>query len=86
MNLYLIERTDDWDYDEYDSVVVVAGDSEEALDMVTGRMNDDPNSYYYNRSSFPGFEMDGSNLVVRYIGDAVRDLESGVIIQSFNEG
>jgi hypothetical protein len=49
-------------------------------------MNDDPNSYYYNRSSFPGFEMDGSNLVVRYIGDAVRDLESGVIIQSFNEG
>ena len=31
MNTYLVERNDNWDYDEYDSAVVVAETPEEAI-------------------------------------------------------
>lgn len=86
MNLYMITRTDEWDYDEYDSVVVVAEDSDQALSLVTERITDDPNSFYYNRSGFSGFKVDGSNLVVDEIGIATQDTHSGVVLSSFNAG
>lgn len=34
MNTYLVERTDNWSYDEYDSFVCVAHDEEQARWMV----------------------------------------------------
>lgn len=33
MNVYLLERTDYWSYDMYDSAVVVAKDEEEAKNL-----------------------------------------------------
>lgn len=34
MNIYLVSRTDDVDYDEYDSFVVVAENEDDALKLV----------------------------------------------------
>lgn len=39
MNVYLVERTDTVDYDEWDSVVVVAATEEEALDTAPAFVN-----------------------------------------------
>ncbi|QDJ97006.1 hypothetical protein PQC07_gp267 [Aeromonas phage D3] len=36
MNIYKVERTDDWDYDEYDAVVIAAVDLSEAIDLANG--------------------------------------------------
>ena len=39
-NFYLVERTDNIKYDEYDSFVVCAKDEEEALSLVYNKVED----------------------------------------------
>lgn len=36
MNIYKVERTDEWDYDEYDAVVVTAANEQDALSLSIG--------------------------------------------------
>lgn len=88
MNLYLITRTDGHDYDEYDALVVRAGDPEAALAMLR-RVQPDWHprpghvcgSYCHNEYS--GFEADGSNAKVEEIP---LDGKPELIIGSFNAG
>lgn len=74
MNIYIVERTDSVDYDEYDSFVVVVETEKEAL-------NTSPSSYTAS-GSWPVTIRDLKvTLLGRFIGDV-----RGVILASFNAG
>lgn len=74
MNLYLISRTDDWSYDEYDAILVSAENEESALEIPpTG-----DKSYFYGWTS-------KQNLKIEYIGVSNSSVEK-VILASFNAG
>lgn len=83
MALFLVSRTDPASYDEYDAVVLRAGDEATALKIAT---NGDDYAYGDQTSwepDFLGFERDGSNLTVERLearGPA------GLILSSFNAG
>ncbi|MEV0444039.1 hypothetical protein AB0I46_34495 [Streptomyces spectabilis] len=83
MALFLVSRTDHCDCDEYDAIVVRAGDEATALKVATnGRQREKLDGFYWD-PDFEGFRRDGSNL-------AVEKLESrgsaGVILSSFYAG
>lgn len=70
--LFLIERTDDWDYDEYDALVVCATDPESAL----GIKPSEHDEYWFR---YPR--------TVKYLGIAHKSIElNSVILGSFNAG
>ena len=76
MKLWLIYRTDDIDYDEYDSAVVIAETEEEARNLFP----QDP----YNK-------VDLKNVVAISIGKPDRKTEKkyaakGIVCSSFNAG
>ncbi|GAA1064707.1 hypothetical protein [Streptomyces asiaticus] len=84
MALYLVSRTDRHDYDEYDAIVVRAGDESTALKIATsgtefcrgdGSKRWDPD--------FEGFKRDGSNLMVERLESRG---PAGLILASFNAG
>ena len=89
MKLYLIERTDDTDYDEYNSAVVVAGSREAAKKIhpdATFRFGE--NGVWIHKSgrqdTFPSWPPVG-NITAKYIGIARKSLKAGeVICASFN--
>jgi uncharacterized membrane protein len=39
MKVFIVFRTDEWDYDEYDAFVVVAENGERALEIAKERVN-----------------------------------------------
>lgn len=77
MNLYLIKRTDEHDYDEYDSILVRASDPARAVEMATATHES------WDSPLYSGFKPDGSNLKVEEV--RLRGPE-GLIIGSFNAG
>lgn len=74
MKLWLVSRTDDISYDEYDSVVVAADTEEEAREI-------SPNGSDWGWRVNPKV----STLTVEYLGTTNRKI-SGVILASFNAG
>ena len=71
MKIYLIERTDEIDYDEYDSAVVCAKNEESAKRLgPTGE----------------GDGWGNHPVTVTLIGQAERDSGEDVILSSFNAG
>lgn len=70
-NIYLLERTDKWDYDEYDSAVVAAYDEDSAKALF-------PKSYNYGK---PIAEV----LKVTLVGTTWED-ELDLILGSYNAG
>jgi hypothetical protein len=73
--IYLIERTDDVDYDEYDSVAVVANSPKEAEEYVLSADN-----------YLSGFHTD-HNFTVKAVGVYKRHLNKPKgLISSFNAG
>ena len=76
MKLYLISQNENDDYDTYDSAVVVAYNVADARRIHP--------SGEENRTSedWTSFE----NVHVEYLGEAVPELERGVVCASFNAG
>lgn len=71
MNLYILERTDNVDYDEFDSIVVAAPDKTAACAIR-------PKGGWV----YPGEPEEGVNLTVTLIG--ITHLPVGVVHSSFN--
>lgn len=79
MNIYLIERTMSVDYDEYDSVVVIANSEEEAKDVQPDHPRGHQYVWYY--------ENEKESLKVTKIGVADCSYKSPkIILASFNAG
>ena len=73
MKLYLLKRTDEWGYDEYDSLVYAAESAQDAVDMsLKDDMYDDWTTQNYIDITFLGF--------------AESNITRGKIIGSFNAG
>lgn len=77
--IYLIERTDEVGYDEYDSVVVIAPDEPTAIAKAI-ELDGDKEGAAFKRS----FRRDGSNMRCREIIPSQEDV--GVLLASFNAG
>jgi len=76
MNLYLVERSDRYGYDEYDSLVVSARSHKAALTIPPDE---------YNGSSTNSFM--SAPRTVTYIGKAGKNIyRQGVVLASFNAG
>ena len=74
-SIYLVTRTDDVGYDEYDSFVCYASTKEEALNMEpTGG----PPEYH----GFPW----SKDVTARLVGLTYQNVENSVILASFNAG
>lgn len=69
--IYLIERTDDCDFDEYKAVVIVAKTPKEAKKLVL-------NGYWR------GFKE--GNIICKLIGVANKKQSLGEVLSSFNAG
>jgi hypothetical protein len=73
MKLYLLERGDRVDYDEYDSMVVAAENEHDALRTLPPR-------------GLFGWTRELERIKITHIGNAVEDLPIGVVLASFNAG
>ncbi|MDH6625761.1 regulation of enolase protein 1 (concanavalin A-like superfamily) [Streptomyces sp. LBL] len=82
MALFLVSRTDRHDYDEYDAIVVRAGDEATALKIATNGTDPFGDGEFWDED-FPGFKRDGSNLTVEPLSS---DGTDGAVIKSFNAG
>ena len=72
MRLYLVERKDEWNYDEFDAVVVAAQTEKQAKAILPADF-----------SGVPGYWREDV-LKVTYIGETMR--EAGVVLASFRAG
>jgi hypothetical protein len=77
--IFKVVRTDGHDYDEYDEVIVRAGNESEALTVVLTS----PGHWLYDGEPMRGFKADGSNASVERV---VEDGSAGIIAASFNAG
>ena len=73
MNIYLVSRTDEVDYDEYDSLVVYAKSREAAKDI-------SPCAEYFHAWASK------ENLKVELIGSNVLVKDPDIILSSYNAG
>jgi hypothetical protein len=86
LNLYLLARIEEGDYDTYDACVVVA-ENEDAARLIfpsesaKRKAEDDFQRAAHNRQ-WPGPE----GITVRLIGQAAEDLPVGCVLASFNAG
>lgn len=86
MNLYLIIRNDDGDYDQYDSAVAAAPDEKAAKDLI------ERNSIYWTNSTWirkgGAFieERTKLDITIEFIGTAKADMPLGIVVASFNAG
>jgi len=75
MNIYLLERTDKWSYDDYDATVVIAENEEDAKKIEI--------TYH---SVIRWSWTTPNNIKATLIGTAMPDAKSGVVLKSFNAG
>lgn len=75
MNIYLVSALSTVDYDEYDAVVVIANDAEDARLMVTQG---------FANITYSG--LSGRMVDVKLIGTALNGSERGEVLSSFNAG
>jgi hypothetical protein len=80
MNIYLVERTDRYSYDEYDSFIVVAKNEECATDI-------DPSGEKFSENDrCSSWVNNKNNLKVTLLGRAAAKIATGVVLASFNAG
>lgn len=75
MKLFLVKRTDNWDYDEYDGIVVRAESEERAVAIATSR------DEKFGWANYEGMRAD--NVTVTEIN---RDGDEEVVLASFHAG
>mgnify|MGYP000867361904 CR=1 FL=1 len=86
MNLYLITRNDDGDYDQYDSAVVAAPDEEAAKDLIERNSDYWTNSIWTREGGAYKEEHTKLDITIELIGTAKADMPLGVVVASFNAG
>jgi len=87
MKIYLIDQSENTDYDTWDSAVVIAENEEEAKKI-------HPNGYTIIESfdkvkeedSWYGWTTDINKISATYLGEAKEGSNKGVICSSFNAG
>lgn len=89
MKIFMLERTDDIGYDEYDSVIVVAEDEQQARETHPrfGNEWDSEDECWTNGTS--GWTWDISSLEIEFLGSYLGQVGAerpGVIMSSFNAG
>lgn len=92
MNIYLLEQDINNDWDTYDSMIVVAENEKEALNMhpddvilKNGQWLDDLGSYYPKNKTWVDYS-DIDKIKVTLIGMANKNIEKGVLHTSFCAG
>ncbi len=95
MNIYKIERTDTWGYDDYDSAVVVAATAKDARETYPNGIG---GLYSYCSGqgcfvteqakpfSWGGWPQTTDLVKATLIGTAADGMEPGVVCASFNAG
>ena len=81
MNIYKISR-EDWDYDDYDSAIVIAENEDQArmTNPRNGEMLDPENFGIYGWAESPDL------VTVELVGIALPDAQPGLILSSYNAG
>ncbi|WP_328967933.1 hypothetical protein [Streptomyces sp. NBC_00239] len=79
MSIFKVGRTDGHDYDEYDAVIVRAGNETGALELVLTS----PGHWLYDGKPMRGFKADGSNATVTRV---VEDGPAEIVLSSYNAG
>jgi hypothetical protein len=77
--IFKVARTEHTDYDEYDEVIVRAGNESDALELVLTQ----PGHWLYDGKPMHGFRADGSNASVERL---VEDGPAEILLGSFNAG
>ena len=81
MNLYLVEQSDNGNYDTFDSIVVVAGDEESAKDFGPyGPVN------WGDVDPYTTWAKSRDSVTAYLVGTATSGKEGDVILASFNAG
>lgn len=75
MNIYKVSRKDEWDYDEFDSLVCYAESEEKAMEIL-------PYGEHTRYTSYWNKE----NLDVELIGENKLIIQESIIVSSFNAG
>lgn len=84
MNIYLIERSDIVNYDEYDSAIVISKSEEKAKYIHPNANNSTPEWW---KDEWHSWTSDPKSLKVRLIGIAQPEFKEGeVICASYNAG
>lgn len=86
MNLYLITRNDDGDYDQYDSAVVAAPNEEVAKSFIEEELECWTNSIWTRKGGAFKEEHTKLDITIELIGPAVDGIEPGIVVASFNAG
>jgi len=81
MKLYHISQTENNDYDTYSDLVVCAASEEEAR-LIHPRHGDDP----WKEDTFGSWCKSPESVTVECIGDALPNIEPGIICASFHAG
>lgn len=74
MNIYLVSRTDDWGYDDYDEMVVIAGSAIQAKDL----------TMIEHSRKYSGWVKSKNLLEAKKIGTTDKDPQ--IVLESFNAG
>lgn len=74
MNIYLIQRTDGWSYDDYDEMVVIAKSHQQAKKI----------TMEVHSGDYSGWVKDIKDLNSQKVG--VADKGYGILLESFNAG
>lgn len=82
MNIYLVQRTDDVDYDEYAGFICVAESEEAAMKICEDAHGSHGENGENDWGSWPRRKI----VAVTLIGNAVYGLEAGIIFDYFRVG
>ncbi len=86
MNLYLITRNDDVDYDQYDSAVVAAPDEEDAKALIEQDLYGwTYTDWKYVEKVFVETHKE-LDITIKLIGTAIDEMQYGIVVASFNAG
>jgi hypothetical protein len=81
MNIYIVNRTDKWSYDDYSSFVVISKDEKTAL-----HTHPDGSILTYVEEYSNSWVTSPMFLEVKLIGTARRGAKQGVVLNSFHAG
>ena len=85
LKLYLLTRNREWDYDEFDSLVVAAKSPKDAIKIGPDGKDIDWNVPRMEQSCSSHWEKPG-NIVIECIGTAAKSLKRGCVHSSFRAG
>lgn len=86
MKLYLLEQTDNNDYDTYDSCIVCAENEEDAKNISPDSEYDDETYAFVENKKYSQWAMKKESITCEEIGEANANIPRGVVIASYNAG